>query len=368
MKVITAFSNKPEIKDLCAELTTQLCISHPMAILYFASVQYEPVELAAEMQRSFPDAKLFGCTTAGEIVTGKMLKGSVVAMAFPSSIIEDISIQSIKNIKMGANIESAFKSFEDYYQTPIGELDLAKYVGIVLIDGLSGAEEKIMDQIGDLTDLTFIGGSAGDDLHFKETFVFVDGKAYSNAAVMALIKTTNGFSTLKTQSFIPTEHKLVATNVDEAARKVNTFNGMPAVQAYARTLGIKDEEVSKHFMASPLGLMVGDEPYVRSPQQVQGESILFYCNVKQGMELSLLRSTDMISDTRKALEETISQIGPAAGIINFNCILRTVELDSLKAADAYGDVFRDFPTIGFSTYGEEYIGHLNQTAVLLILK
>jgi len=114
--------------------------------------------------------------------------------------------------------------------------------------------------------------------------------------------------------------------------------------------------------------MIDNEPYIRSPQQAQGDSIIFYCNIKQGMELSILKSIDIISDTRKALAEKIEQIGPAAAIINFNCILRRLELEKLNKTDAYGQVFQEIPTIGFSTYGEAYVGHINQTAVMLVLK
>ena len=63
-------------------------------------------------------------------------------------------------------------------------LDILKYVGIVLTDGLSGAEEALMEKIGDRSDLFFVGGSAGDDLKFQKTQVMLEGKAYTNAAVL----------------------------------------------------------------------------------------------------------------------------------------------------------------------------------------
>lgn len=41
-----------------------------------------------------------------------------------------------------------------------------------LLTACRGAEEKIMEKIGDMTDITFIGGSAGDDLAFAKTHLF----------------------------------------------------------------------------------------------------------------------------------------------------------------------------------------------------
>ena len=199
--------------------------------------------------------------------------------------------------------------------------------GIILCDGLSGMEESIMEKIGDLTDVIFVGASAGDDMKFKETFVYAGGKAYTNAALLLMIKPTVEFSFIKTQSFKKLDQTLTATKVDEAARVVQEFNGKPAVQAYAEALSIGSEEAGNRFMHNPVGLMLDDEPYVRSPQQISDGSIVFYCKVKEGMELSLLESGNIIDDTEKAIEEKVAELGRLSGIINFHCILRTLELE-----------------------------------------
>jgi len=119
-------------------------------------------------------------------------------------------------------------------------------------------------------------------------------------------------------------------------------------------------------MHNPVGLVFEGEPFVRSPQQVKGDKLAFYCSVKEGMELSLLESTDIIASTKKALENTRKEPGGISGIINFNCILRTLELNQKELAEAYGNLFAAEPTVGFSTYGEQYIGHINQTATMLV--
>jgi hypothetical protein len=61
-------------------------------------------------------------------------------------------------------------------------------------------------------------------------------------------------------------------------------------------------------------------------------------------------------------------MGNISGIVNFNCILRTLELEQKMLTGKYGELFTDIPTIGFSTYGEQYIGHVNQTATILAFK
>ena len=114
--------------------------------------------------------------------------------------------------------------------------------------------------------------------------------------------------------------------------------------------------------------MIDGEPFVRSPQQILDQSIVFYCAVKQGMELQLLQSADIIDDTKKAIDRALSRIEQPAALVNFNCILRTIELEQNNKLDDYGKLFSTVPTIGFSTYGEEYIGHINQTATMLLLK
>ncbi len=83
------------------------------------------------------------------------------------------------------------------------------------------------------------------------------------------------------------------------------------------------------------------------------------------MQLHLLQSTDIVADTRKAIEDRQAALGRFRGLINFHCILRTLELEQSGRVDDYARVFEDTPTIGFSTYGEQYLGHVNQTSTML---
>jgi hypothetical protein len=370
MNIKTAFceKNNKSVSEIADSIKKQFGDLNPKLVIYFSSPAISHDELSQKLKEHFSQAELIGCTTSGEIISGKMLKESVVAMALSSGIIDDVKVAVIKNIKEENNVEKVFKEFEDYFKIPMSALDFKKYVGIILVDGLIGAEEKLMDTIGDLTNITFIGGSAGDDLQFKSTNVFANGKSYGNAAVLTVIKPKNGFDIIKTQSFKELDKKFTATKVNPAAREVIEFNNEPAAKSYAKAVGVEKEKASEHFMNKPVGLMINDEPYVRSPQQIKNDSMIFYCNVLEGMELSLLESGDIITDTKKAIEDKKSETGEIAGLINFHCILRTLELEQKQLTEEYGKIFSDIPTIGFSTYGEEYIGHINQTSTMLVFK
>lgn len=364
----TVYSVQKSAEEVVRDIQSQLSGFDLRSILFFASSAFDPHVLSLKMQEGFPEATTFGCSTAGEIVSGKMLKQSVVAMAFGSQVLDTMKVVVIEDIRKENGVSDAFATFEAFSNERMLDMDHEKYVGIILADGLSAAEEMLIEKIGDHTNVPFIGGSAGDDLQFKSTYVFAEGKAYTNAAVLALLKPKVGFDIIKTQSFRALDKQLTARKVNEAGREVIQFDEKPAAMAYAEALGISVQDAPKHFMHNPVGLMVDGEPYVRSPQQIKGESMVFYCNVKEGMQLSMLESTDIVQDTQKAVELKKQELGDIAGIINFNCILRTLELEDKGQTEAYAKIFKDIPTIGFSTYGEQYIGHINQTSTMLLFR
>lgn len=369
MDIISACSAKGTVDEIIQDISDQFVLFDTKLVIFFASSKFAPEEISSKMQAAFPSALVFGCTTAGEIATGRMLDDSVAVMGFNSDSMLDAKIEIIEDLKDPDGVKKACDSFADHFGIPVAEMASREYVGILLVDGLSGAEEGLIEKIGDSTNVVFIGGSAGDDLKFSSTHLYANGKSYTNAALLALLKPGAEFTFVKTQSFCDLGKSLVVTKADEASRVVYEFNGKPAATVYAEAVNSAVEDASKHFMHNPVGLLIDGEPYVRSPQQIKDNGAMaFYCGVREGMELSLLESTDIIEDTRKAINQAREESGRIIGIINFNCILRKLELKQKNLTTEYGDLFSTASTVGFSTYGEQYIGHINQTATMLVFK
>lgn len=363
-----AQSIKPNAEEAVLEIKNQLESEDVSTILYFVSSAYNQDKVATAMNAAFPDIVTFGCSTSGEIISGQMLKNSIVAMAFHKNVIGNYSLQVVENISSEINFNNSISAFEKEFNVSFDTMDMNEYVGLILIDGLSGKEEAIMDTLGTKTNVLFVGASAGDDLKFKKTFIHANGKVYSDACLLFLMKPETKYEIIKTQSFTILDEQLTATKVNPEAREVCEFNGVSAKEAYAKALDIDVKEISDRFMRNPIGIIIDEEPFVRSPQQVTENGIKFYCNVLEGMELHLLETGDIVKDTETIIKQKEKELGGISAIINFNCILRTLELEKENKTEEYGKVFSDYPTIGFSTYGEQYLGHINQTATMLLFK
>lgn len=366
MTLETAYTTAEDVQTIASELRSK--IQHtPRFLLFFASSRHDPTRLGAALEAAFEGVPSIGCTSAGEIVTGKMLNQSVVAFSMDDDVLASVDVARAPVAHAPQSVTKALEQVTASISSPVHAIDPGKYVGLVLHDGLSGAEEVVMSALSTATNVPFIGGSAGDDRSFQQTHVFINFKPIVGHSVIALLQPKRSYRILKTQSFDILDKTLHVTDADEKSRTVRAFNGKPAAEEYARAIGVTVSELADHFHRYPVGLVVDQkEPYVRSPQQVRGTDVVFYCQIKEGMQLKILSARDIVEDTRKDLKTQLDELGTCQGIINFNCILRTIELERKGQCEAYGQLFSKVPTIGFSTYGESYIGHINQTSTMLL--
>ncbi|MEQ8224155.1 MAG: FIST N-terminal domain-containing protein, partial [Candidatus Eremiobacterota bacterium] len=80
--ILAAYSTKNSISEIIEDLKDQFNGLKSQMLLYFASSNIDQEKLAVAIGKAFPENIVFGCSTAGEIVSGNMLKNSVVAMGF----------------------------------------------------------------------------------------------------------------------------------------------------------------------------------------------------------------------------------------------------------------------------------------------
>ena len=64
------------------------------------------------------------------------------------------------------------------------------------------------------------------------------------------------------------------------------------------------------------------------------------------MKLEVLQATDIVADTRRSIEAQEAVRGEIRGIIDFHCILRTLQLRREERCDQYAAIFNGIPMVG----------------------
>jgi hypothetical protein len=337
----------------------------------FCSPQYDIEAIAASVRERFGDTPVFGCTTAGEIAPFGYINGGVCGIGFPREdfVVASALFDDLANFELSSTMErtralvaerdclaaAAFPRFE----AP------AKGFALLLVDGLSIREEQLVSAIANaLGDTPLVGGSAGDDLNFRSTWVLYGGRFVTNAAVLMLITTRRRFSTFKTEHFLHTDRKVVVTGAKPAERIVTELNAEPAAFEYARMVGSSGDELTPMiFAAHPLMVRVGGQYHVRAIQKVNADnSLTFFCAIDEGLVLTVAKSVDVVQDLESLFERIEAELGELELIIGCDCVLRNLEVEQRQQKRAVSELFVRNGVIGFCTYGEQFNSmHVNQT-------
>jgi hypothetical protein len=346
----------------------------PEVLFAFASTAQDTAEVARELERRFPGVPLLGCSTSGEQLGGEHSNGSLVVSGLCDT---GIAWASVRLDRLSTLDEAAVRAASDVLFDQLGlerELfDPTECFCAMVLDGLSGREEVVSAMVAEAIEgIALAGGSAGDDLAFRATRVMSQGSASSDAGVLLMGRGKGRFSVMKHQHFTRTAQRLVITRVDTPARRVYEINGVPAIEGYARALGLTPAQVDDQVtFLNPVTFSCEGELYVRSIQKVMPDgSIVFYCGVEEGMVLQLGGHHDMVETLQADMAQLVAQRGRVAFLLSYNCILRALEAKAQGLTERVFALLKQggCATIGFDTYGEQLDGlHINQTLVALAL-
>ena len=372
-KIRRAHSLASDTGAAVRELAARLGGAGGEIVLLFASPRHEPRVLEKAIPVCFGDTRVVACSTAGEITPDGLREGTLTGLSLPARDFhcEVATIEPLNGLGLRVTAEAAM-AVKDRLEGRVGQrLGPDNCFAILLSDGLSMQEELLASGIHQgLGSIPLVGGSAGDGTDFIETWVYHDGRARNDRAVLLLVHTHRRFLSFKTEHFRRATKAHVVTAADPARRIVSEIDAEPAAEVYARIVGVAIETLGPtHFARHPLALRIGEHLYVRSVQRVvEGKGLLFYCAIEEGIILHELIKEDMMDDLTTSLERAGRAIGRFDLVIGFNCILRHLEAKENGDIERIGGLLSRVGTIGFSTYGEQFGSrHINQTFTALAI-
>jgi hypothetical protein len=365
LNVRRGYSSLPDASQAAMELAA--CIRQPemQIVIFFCSSLYDLNALGPALKEQF-GCPVVGCTTAGEITSeAGYVKEGIVGVSLSSK--ELVAHPKLIHPLDKFGVTEAQSLVRELHQELrlYSEFDPAHMFGLFLLDGLSMLEEQIVASVqSQLGRVSVIGGSAGDDLSFRETHLYWEGHFLKNAAVLTLFETTLPFKIFQTQHFEPTDTRLVITESDCATRTVQEINAGPAAEEYAKAVGLEVKELTPQvFAAHPVMLNIGGEYYVRSIQKANPDgSLTFYCAIDTGLVLTVAKGKALLENLHANFDTLRQEVHGLKLVLGCDCILRRLELQQKGLLSHAPNVLRGADFIGFSTYGEQFNGiHVNHT-------
>jgi hypothetical protein len=303
---------------------------------------------------------LLGCTSAGQLGETGYVDGGITAVSLTSPELRATPYLVSPLSDTTAATEVGYQVVAQLVRSSLG-----KPFGLLLIDGLSGAEERTASALFEvLGEVPLVGGSAADELTNTGTFVYHAGAFHRNTAVFTLFETTLPFATFKVQHVLPGPKKVVITEADAARRLVHEMNGKPAAAEYARLIGIEPSQLEPITCAEhPLLWSLGGEHFVRGIRAVNPDgSLSFFCAIETGLVLSIGEPTSPLTALREGFQGIKTRVPSSAVVLGFDCFSRRVEFARRGEAEAVGSYLASQKVVGFCTYGEQLDSlHVNQT-------
>jgi len=331
--------------------------------LLFCAPSYDLEGLARAIDRTFRGPVL-ACTTAGQFGANGFQDVGITAVSLRSDELH------VSPYLVAPLTESQARASEAAFNAMSGMLERGteRAFGLVLVDGLSGAEERLAASLyQSLGTIPLIGGCAGDahgGQGAQGMRVYHEGRFLRDAALFALFETTLPFATFKASHVVPGKHKLVVTMADPEQRVVQEFNGEPAAEAFAEALGLEVDELNPSvFSRNPLLFLSAGDHFVRSIRSVnEDHSLTLYCALEVGLVLTVGNGADPIAGLERAFQSVEQSIGQPQIILGCDSMPRRLELEQDGTQRAVGELLARHRVVGFSGYSEQYNAmFVNQT-------
>ncbi len=360
------FSQAADARAAVAELRAQIHQPDMAVVLFFCSPAFDLDQLGAAMKAAFPDTLTLGCSTAGEITPMGYCTGSLTGLSMSRDVChaDAVYIDQLSEFAFSHGLDSVRAGLARMAETEGPGFTQGTFA-MLMIDGMSSAEDSVLSALHTgLGEIPLFGGSAGDDLNFRRTWVYRDGRFHSDMAALALVHTPFPFRVFKTQHFVGSDIKMVITGADPLRRIVTEINAEPAGREFARMVGLDVKELTPMIFAThPVVVRVGGADYVRSIQKVNPDgSLSFFCAIDEGLVLSVARTVDPYVNLAQVFDDIRTEIGPPQLILGCECVLRSLEMERTQMKQRMSDLLIANNVVGFNTYGEQFNAmHVNQT-------
>lgn len=335
-------------------------------LIVFGAMRFEHKALLSGITSVSGNIPMVGGTTAGEISPKGFSEGSVVVMAISS---DELRFHTGIGKHMSRDEDACARELIADIRSRAVIEDASSL--LVFPNGMGGDGLKMLKGLQSVLkgDFEISGGYLGDDMRFKHTFQYYNGRVYRDAIVGLLVAFGGTYRTgIGVRSgFESIGNSFYCTSSE--GNVVKEFDNVSALELYREFLG---EERSARLpgvcMEYPFGL-IDEEAGCSGMRHFQLRcglnvdrkkgTITLAASIPEGSAVTLTSGSrgDIINGAREAAEQAMRSLDGARPelIVMFSCVGRKLvlgrripeEVEVVRKCLGY-----EVPIIGFYTYGE----------------
>jgi hypothetical protein len=329
----------------------------PTLALVFISVKQDIASIISIFERK--NIQIFGATTGGEIVGSDISHDAIAVLLMD---MDPANFRILLDDYSGSDVVEVAK--------PMTELALTIFArpAFLLSNSIEkpqdmGLGEKIIQSVSHVAgnDVTIWGGAAGDDLMFKETFVFNNTKITNKGILMLVLnedkilvkgRAASGMKPIGTKKVITKAEGSWILEIDNqpAADLVMKYMGESLSQEDFKDFNLKNifinllREDSRSIIRATMGFNIDTKGITVSGKIKPGDKFRF----------TLLPDFEVLSEvSENAKQFQQTEMPEADALVMFSCIGRIDAFGPMISEELQGiQSVYNVPMAGFFSYGE----------------
>jgi hypothetical protein len=342
----------------------------PDLVWVFATDGYDPNEVRAGVADVVGAAPIVGCRAPGVLACDRVTHDGVAVLVLAGGLVSRIGVApGVGADGRGAGAAAATQAL-DALEHAVGDARPERTAIVVLPDAIKGNACDVVRGVDAAVGagLRLVGGGAGDNLQFKQTWQFAGDRVVDDSVLAVALAAPSPLGIALRHGCLPWGRPMKVTRV--TGRTVHDLDWQPAFSRYAdvaRELGaapIARDNFVAFAMLHPFGIPHGEEHYVlRSPLLLGESGDIGCCSDLPGDGVMRIMSGDrasLLSAAREAgaaARASLSGSTPAAALV-FACVSRDFvvghdgdELSAEIRAVREG-LGADVPIFGCLTFGQ----------------
>ena len=337
--------------------------ARPRLALAFGSSWFDQPMLLKGLRSVVGEIPLIGGSTAGEITPeGPVSHSCVVLLLASDALTCSIGVGSAAHQRpREAGQKAAYAAVQGFHG---GQRVGFLLFGDGLVTGYADVVRGLQEVLG--TNALIVGGMAGDDLRFSETFQYADDRVISHGLVGALLGGQVAVGVGIEHGFAPISKPRRITRAQ--ANVLFELDRLPAASVYDEYFGteligrMRNDRLTRQAVAFPLGIQHGSEQrwLLRNVVSFQPDgSLACTGEMLEGAWLQLMIGSRQLAleAASAAAQQAVRSVNRVSCVLVFDSVVRRTLLGPHYAAIELERIRRTVgqavPVVGCYTYGEQ---------------